>query len=206
MKSIEIKGTKRADITKQEVKSLRQAEKVPCIIYGGKEPVHFAAEASAFKNLVYTPDAHLVDLDIDGTKFKAVLKEVQYHPVTDAIIHIDFLEISDNKPVTINIPVKFTGASEGVKQGGKLVAKMRKLRVTALPAKLPDFITIDISDLKIGSSTRVRDLSHDGVSFLDSPNNVVVGVRVTRNVAEETPAAAAAAATPAAAPAAAPAK
>jgi large subunit ribosomal protein L25 len=137
-----------------------------------------------------------VNLDIDGLTIKAVLKEIQFNPVTDAIIHIDFLEIGENKPVVISVPVKFTGASEGVKQGGKLVAKMRKLKIQALPAKLPDHITIDISDLKIGGSTRVRDLKHDGVTFLDSGNNVVVGVRITRNVAEPaaTPGAPAAAA------------
>ncbi|MEP7263896.1 MAG: 50S ribosomal protein L25/general stress protein Ctc [Bacteroidota bacterium] len=202
MKSIDIKGSKRAEISKQEVKELRIAEKVPCVIYGGKEPVHFSADASAFKGLIYTPDAHLVHLDIDGTTFKTVLKEVQYHPVTDAIIHIDFLEISDNKPVTISVPVKFTGASEGVKQGGKLVAKMRKLKIEALPSKLPDDITIDISDLKIGGSVRIRDMKREGVTFLDTENNVIVGVRVTRNMtADETPAGGAATAAKAAAPA-----
>jgi large subunit ribosomal protein L25 len=190
MKSIEIKGSKRAGITKQEVKSLRDSGMVPCVIYGGKEPVHFGAEAAAFKGLIYTPEAFLVDLDVDGSKFRAVLKEVQYHPVTDAIIHVDFLEINDKKPVTISVPVKFTGASEGVKQGGKLVAKMRKLKIQALPGQLPDDITINISDLKIGGSIRVRDLKHDGVTFLDSESNVIVGVRITRNVATDEAAAA----------------
>jgi len=202
MKSIDIKGSKRADITKQEVKSLRESGKVPCVIYGGKEPIHFAAEAADFKSLIYTPEAHLVNVDVDGNIFKVVLKEVQYHPVTEAIIHVDFLEIGDNKPVTINVPVKFTGASEGVKQGGKLVAKMRKLKIQALPSKLPDNITIDISDLRIGGSIRVRDLRQEGVTFLDSENNVVVGVRVTRNVAEDaTPGAPGAPAAASAAPA-----
>lgn len=191
MKSLDIKGSKRAEITKQEVKGLREEGKVPCVIYGGKEPVHFSADASAFKGLIYTPDAHLVNLDIDGASFKAVLKEVQFHPVTDAITHIDFLEISDNKPVTISVPVKFTGASEGVKQGGKLVAKMRKLKIQALPGKLPDNITIDITELKIGGSIRVRDLKLEGLTFLDGESNVIVGVRTTRNVAAEEPAAAA---------------
>lgn len=198
MKSIDIKGSKRADINKQEVKGLRDSGKVPCVIYGGKEPIHFAAESADFKGLIYTPEAHLVNVNVDGNTFKAVLKEVQYHPVTDAIIHVDFLEISDNKPVTISVPVKFTGASEGVKQGGKLVAKMRKLKIQALPAKLPDNISVDISDLKIGGSVRVRDLKHDGVTFLDSGSNVIVGVRITRNVAAEEATPAAAAATPAA--------
>ena len=205
MKSIDIKAIKRADITKQEVKELRAEGNVPCVIYGRKEPVHFSAHASAFKHLVYTPDAHLINLDIDGTIFKAALQEIQFHPVTDAIIHIDFLEISDDKPVTISVPVKLSGTSEGVREGGKLVAKLRRLKISAFMKDLPDNMEIDITPLKIGSSIRVRDMNKKGVTFLDSPNNVVVGVRVTRAVVEDTPAAAAAAPA-AAAPAAAPAK
>ena len=205
MKSIDIKCSKRADITRQEVRGLRDSGQVPCVIYGGKEPVHFAAHSSVFKDLIYTPNTHLVNLDIDGIVYKAILQEVQYHPVNDAIIHIDFLEINDKNPVTISVPVKLSGTSEGVREGGKLLAKMRKLKIKGLASALPDNIEIDISPLKIGSSTRVRDLEMKGISFLDSPSNVVVGVRITRNVVEETPAAGAttAAAPAAAAPAAA---
>ena len=207
MKSIDIKGSTRADISRQEVKGLRDSGQVPCVMYGGKEPVHFAAHASIFKDLIYTPNSHIVNLDIDGNSYRAILQEVQYHPVDDAIIHIDFLEINDKNPVTIGVPVKLTGTSEGVREGGKLLAKMRKLKIKGLTSDLPDFVEIDITPLKIGNSVRVRDLERKGITFLDSPSNVVVGVRVTRAVVEETPVAAAAttaapaAATPVAAPA-----
>ena len=207
MKSIEIKCSTRADITRQEVRGLRDSGQVPCVMYGGKEPVHFAAHASVFKDLIYTPNTHLVNLDIDGKMYQAILQEVQFHPVNDAIIHIDFLEINDKNPVTIGVPVRLSGTSEGVREGGKLLAKMRKLKIKGLAANLPDAIEIDITPLKIGSSIRVRDLERKGITFLDSPSNVVVGVRVTRQVVEEvTAAAATTAAAPAAAAAAAPAK
>ena len=203
MKSIDIKCSPRKEISRQEVRSLRDTGQVPCVMYGGKEPVHFAAHASVFKDLVYTPNTHLVNLDIDGKIYQAILQEIQFHPVDDALIHIDFLEINDKQPVTIGVPVKLSGTSEGVREGGKLLAKMRKLKIKGLVANLPDNIEIDITPLKIGSSVRVRDLVSKGITFLDIPSNVVVGVRITRNVVEETPAAAAATAvaTPASAPA-----
>lgn len=201
MKSIEIKGTKRTSLSKQEVKSLRNEEKVPCVLYGGKDQVHFSALASEFKPLIYTPAVHTVSIDVDGSNYQAIVQDVQFHPITDRILHVDFLAISENKPVVIDVPVKLTGTSEGVRAGGKLLSKVRKLKVSALPGALPDFVEISISNLQIGDSIRVRDLERKDITFLDSPNNVVVGVRITRNVVEETPVAAAAA--PAAAPAAA---
>jgi large subunit ribosomal protein L25 len=205
MKSINITGTLRKEISKQEVKNLRKAGKVICVLYGGEHNVHFSADALQFRNLVYTPEVSTVNLDIDGKKYSAVMKDVQFHPIHDHILHVDFLEIRPEKKVTIQIPVKLTGSSIGVKEGGRLIQKMRKVQISALPANLPDAIEIDISPLKIGDSIRIRDLKKEGVEFLDSPNNIVVGVRVTRQVVEETPAAAgaapAAAATPAAAPA-----
>lgn len=185
MKTIEIKGSKRSDLTKQSVKALRNSEHVPCVLYGGAEPVHFSAHLADFKNLVYTPDVYLVKLIIDGKEYMSMMQDIQFHPVTDIIQHIDFLEVVNDKPVTISIPIRFSGASEGVKQGGKLVTKVRRLKVKALPAKLPDFVAIDITPLKIGGNIRVRDLNLDGVTFLDSPSNVIVGVRITRNVAAE---------------------
>lgn len=182
MKTIEINGSKRTELTKQSVKALRNNEQAPCVLYGGKEPVHFSVALADFKGLVYTPDVHMVKLNVDGESHMCILQDIQFHPVTDVIQHVDFLQVSDDKPVTINIPLKFSGASEGVKQGGKLVTKVRRLKVKALPAKLPDAVSIDISPLKIGSYIRVRDLNIDGVTFLDSPANVIVGVQMTRNV------------------------
>ncbi len=204
MKSINIKGNLRKEISKQEVKNLRKAGKVICVLYGGEQNVHFSADALQFRSLVYTPEVHTVNLDIDGKTYKAVMQDVQFHPVHDNILHVDFLEIHPDKKVTLQVPVKLTGTSEGVKAGGRLIQKMRKVQISALPDQLPDNIEIDITTLKIGDSVRIGNLKKEGVTFLDSPNNIVVGVRVTRQVVEEAPAAAAAApaATPAAAPAA----
>ena len=185
MKTIEINGAKRANISKQEVKSLRGSEMVPCVLYGGEEQVHFSTDLSSFKGLVYTPDVHMVKLSVDGKEYQCVIQDVQYHPVTDVIIHADFLQVFDNKPVTMSIPVKLTGASEGVKMGGKLVTKYRRLKVKALPANLPDFISVDISPMKIGDSIRVRDLNLSDLTLLESPANVIVSVNMTRNVSAE---------------------
>lgn len=185
MKTIEINGSKRANISKQEVKNLRGSEMVPCVLYGGEEQVHFSTDLSSFKGLVYTPDVHMVKLSVDGKEYHCVIQDVQFHPVTDVIIHADFLQVFDNKPVTMSIPVKLTGASEGVKMGGKLVTKYRRLKVKALPANLPDFITVDISSMKIGDTIRVRDLNLSDVTLLESPANVIVSVNMTRNVSAE---------------------
>lgn len=193
MKSIEIKGTKRTTLSKQEVKMLRADEKVPCVLYGGMDPIHFSTDARQFKPLIYTPNVHTVSIEVDGKTYQAIVKEVQYHPINDRINHVDFLSINNESEVTMEIPVKVTGVSEGVRAGGKLIAKVRKLKVRALPKALPDFIDVSISALNIGDSVRVRDLEVKGITFLDSPSNVIVGVRMTRNVVEETPAAAAAA-------------
>lgn len=203
MKSLTITGTKRTDMTKSGIKKLRHGGHIPCVIYGGKEPVHFAAPIMSFKKLVYTPEVHTVNLNVEGQEYNAIMREIQFHPVNDSILHIDFLEFTQDAPVTIDIPVHVTGNSEGVKQGGKLIIKVRKVKVKALPAQLPDSINLQVDNLLIGDSIRVGDLKQEGVTFLDSANNIIVGVRTTRAVVEETPAAAA---TGAAAPAAAAAK
>jgi large subunit ribosomal protein L25 len=183
MKTIEIQGLKRSDLTKQSLKALRIDEQVPCVLYGGAEPIHFSVPLAQFKGLVYTPNVYIVKVMVDGKDYSCVMQDIQFHPVNDIIQHVDFLEITDSSPVTINVPIKVTGASEGVKQGGKLVTKVRRLKVKALPKQLPDFIDLDITPLKIGGTIRVRDLKLKGVEFLDSPSNVVIAVRTTRNVA-----------------------
>jgi large subunit ribosomal protein L25 len=219
MKSISINGTKRAAQLKNEAKHLRAEGKVPCVLYGGEEQVHFSTPEITLKGLVYSPEVHTVDLNIDGTPYKAIMKDLQFHAVTDKILHIDFLQLSDNKKVTMDIPVKISGNSAGVRAGGQLLTKLRKLKISALPKDLPDRVEIKIDDLNIGDSVRVRDIKINGVDILDSPNNVITAVKTTRVVVEETkaetpaagaaaaPAAgAAAAATPAAGAAKAPAK
>jgi large subunit ribosomal protein L25 len=186
MKSLSINGTKRAAQTKQETKQLRAQGMVPCVLYGGSEQVHFSAPAMSLKSLVYTPEVYTVDLTIDGTSYKAIMKELQFHAVNDRLLHIDFLEINEENPVVIEVPVKLTGSAAGVKQGGVLVNKMRKLKVAALVNQLPDNVTIAIDDLNIGDAVRVRDMQLDGVEFLDLPNNSIVSVKTAR-AAEPTP-------------------
>lgn len=184
MKSFELNATKRTTLTKQETKKLRDAGMVPCVLYGGSENVHFHAPVLDFRGLVYTPEVFTVNINVDGKTHQAVMQEVQFHPVNDSLMHIDFLEINPGKPVIMHIPVKINGTSEGQRQGGKLITKVRKLKVKALANHLPDAVDVDITSLQIGQSVRVSDLKIEGVEFLDSPNNILVGVRTTRNVVE----------------------
>src|SRR3954467_8113341 len=187
MKSISITGTRRAADTKQETKRLRAEGKVPCVLYGGKEQLHFSAPALSFRNLVYSPEVFLVDLNIDGTTHRAIMKEVQTHPVTDRLNHIDFQAVSDDRKVTIQVPVKLKGASKGVREGGQLLFKMRLLKVSALPKDLPEQIEIVIDEMAIGDTVRVRDMKKEGVEFLDIPAAAIVAVKTARAVVEETP-------------------
>ncbi len=180
MQSISIKGTKRESVGKKETKALRNADKVPCVIYGSGDTIHFSAEEKAFKNLVYTPNVYTATLDIDGTSYHAILQDIQFHPVTDKILHIDFYQLSDDKPVTMNIPVVLQGNSPGVIAGGSLRFTNRKLKVKALPANLPDTIDADISKLKIGDKLLISELANDKYTFMHPDNTVVVQVRTAR--------------------------
>lgn len=184
MKSFQLTGTKRENLSKQGTKQLRDAGMVPCVIYGGSENVHFSAPILDFRHLVYSPDAHTVQITVDGSQHNAIVQEVQFHPVSDKLLHIDFLAIHDDKNVVMDIPVKISGTAEGQKQGGKLLTKVRKLKIKSFPADLPDAIEIDVTPLGIGQSVRVGDLKMKGVEFLDSANNIIVGIRTTRNVVE----------------------
>lgn len=186
MKSIAISGSRRENVGKKQSKALRDNGDVPCVLYGGKEQTHFFAPAPAFKHLVYTAEIYTVDLTIDGTAHQAILKDIQFHPVSDKILHIDFLELADNKPVAIGVPIRVEGNSVGVRAGGKLIKKLRKLTVKALPKHLPDDIEVNIDDLDIGKDIRVGDLKIEGVQILDSPNNVVVTVQTTRQSLQTT--------------------
>jgi len=184
MKTIEIKGSLRTELGKKSSKQTRKAGNVPGVIYGKEKNIHFQAHELTFKNLVYTPEAHLVDLIIDDIKYKATLKEIQFHPVTDKIIHVDFMEVFDDKPMTINIPIKVTGDSVGVIAGGKLSIRKRNLKVKGLPNDLPEFLLIDITDLKIHESVKVGDLSFDKIELLD-PKKLMVLTIATSRVAQK---------------------
>lgn len=181
MKSITIKGSKRESVGKVATKALRNAGMVPCVIYGGETPIHFSAEEKAFKSLVYTPNVYTASINVDGQKVSAILQDIQFHPVTDKILHIDFYQLFDDKEITMNIPVKLTGTSPGVLNGGALRFTNRKLKVKALPANLPDFVNADISKLKIGSKLFVTELANDDYTFMHPDNTVVVQVRTSRN-------------------------
>lgn len=181
MKSITIKGSQRESVGKVSTKALRNAGQVPCVLYGGDKPLHFSAEEIAFKDLVYTPNAHTVVISLDnGDTYNAILQDIQFHPVSDAIMHIDFYQLFDDKEVTMEIPVRRLGNSPGVIAGGVLRMNQRKLKVKALPANLPDFIDADISKLEIGNKLYVTAVGNDDYKIMHPENTVVCQVRVSR--------------------------
>ncbi|AUC78961.1 50S ribosomal protein L25 [Nonlabens sp. MB-3u-79] len=186
MKSITISGSKRESVGKKSTKALRNAGLVPCVIYGGDEPIHFSAEEKAFKKLVYTPDAHTVVLDLgkDG-KYNTIAQDMQWHPVRELLLHADFYQIFDDKMVTMEVPVILEGVSKGVLNGGVLRRNNRKLKVKALPANLPDSITIDITSLKIGNKRYVRDLRVDEYEIMHPDSVVVVMIKTSRTAVAE---------------------
>jgi large subunit ribosomal protein L25 len=181
MKSITIKGSQRESVGKVATKALRNAGKVPCVLYGGDKPVHFSADEKAFKNLVYTPNVYTAKIELDGQTYDAVLQDIQFHPVSDKILHIDFYQLFEDKEITMNIPVRLVGSAKGVMVGGALRHNLRKLRVKALPANLPDFIEADITELQIGNKLYVTELRNDNYTLLHPDNTVVAQVRMSRN-------------------------
>ncbi len=180
MKSITIQGTKRESVGKKSTKALRDAELVPCVVYGGNEPVNFSTEEKSFKNLVYTPEAHTVELVVDGQTIPAVLQDIQFHPITDKILHVDFYQLSDDKPVIMEVPVRITGRARGVVAGGVLRQSFRKLKIKAIPSNLPDEIVVDVTPLRIGNKFYVGDIKADGFSFMHPDNAVVAAVKMSR--------------------------
>jgi len=181
MKSITIKGSERESVGKKATKALRNAGMVPCVVYGGDKPLHFSANELAFRDLVYTPNAHTVAIELDnGEALKAVMQDIQFHPVTDNILHVDFYQLFDDKEVTMNIPVRLQGNSPGVRNGGRLLFRKRKLAIKALPDKLPDFFDVDISKLKIGENIAVESLLNDDFTILHPDSTTVVQVKMAR--------------------------
>jgi large subunit ribosomal protein L25 len=185
MKTIEIKGSFRTELGKKSSKEIRKAGSVPCVIYGKEKNIHFHAPELSFKNLIYTHEAHLVNLNLDNSSYKVVLKDIQFHPVSDKILHIDFIEIFEDKPVVISVPVTVHGDSVGVIAGGKLSIKRRNLKVKGLPKDLPEFIPVDITNLKIHEGVKVSDLTMDKIEFLDMKKSMVLSIATSR-VAQKT--------------------
>ena len=180
MKTFELRGTVRTDLGKKASKAERVSDNVPCVLYGGKENTHFTTTVSDLRKLVYSPEVFVVDLDVEGKKCKAIMKAIQFHPVTDKVLHIDFLELSENKPVVVEIPVKLEGLSEGVKAGGKLALEMRKLKVKGLYTKIPEKIVIDVTSLGLGKSIQVGNVNAENLEILNAKNAVVAQVKLTR--------------------------
>ena len=181
MKSVSINGIARVDLGKKFAKQLRKEENVPCVIYGGKEgPTHFYAHSNEFRSIVYTPNVYLIDIKIEDTVSKAIMGDIQFHPVTDKILHIDFLRVFEDQMVKINVPVTITGNSIGVRNGGRLAINMRRILLEALPGNLPETIEIDITNIKIGQSIRVKDISLENTYFLNNSEDVIVAVKTAR--------------------------
>ena len=207
MKTITIEGHLRTEIGKQATRQLRSEEKVPGVIYGGAKEVNFSAPATSFKTLVYTPDFQLAEIKVDGTAYRCILKDLQFDKVTDALIHADFLELVDDKKVIATIPIKFTGAAKGVKDGGKLITKMKALKIKTYPKYLKENIEVDLTNLELNGNVRVEDVKSANYEILNSPRIPIASIVLTRQLKQEEAATApaAAGAKPAAAAAAAPA-
>lgn len=184
MKVFNLSGSSRANVGKKDAKALRNAGLVPCVLYGNGTQTHFSIKDIAIQKLVYNPDVFQIELDIDGKKASAVIQDLQQNPITDKVMHVDFLELDANKPVKIGLPVRVTGSSRGVLAGGKLMQVFRRLRVEALPGDLPEAITVDITKLRIGQSIRVKDLESDGLKLLEAKNAVVVAVKMARGASK----------------------
>jgi len=217
MKSVKIEGKKRSDLGKKATRQVRSEEMVPAVIYGGKETIHFTAPVMAFRTLVYTPEFQIAEINIDGANYRTIMKDIQFDVVTDELNHIDFLELVEDRKVVATLPLKFSGQSQGVKDGGRLELKMKSLNVRALPKDLREHIEVDITNLQLHGNIRVQDVAVENMEILNSPRIPVASVVTTRALRQEETAAAAAApgaakapaagkAAPAAAPAAAAAK
>ena len=180
MKTFELSGEVRENLGKKATKAVRVSENIPCVLYGGKDNVHFTVSASAVRKLIYTPEVYVVELTIGKNKTKAIMKELQFHAVTDKVQHIDFLEIDEKKPVVVELPVKLTGLAEGVKAGGKLSLEMRKLKVKGIYTNIPESITVDVTNIGLGKSIQVGKLALKDLEILNSKMSVVAQVKLTR--------------------------
>ena len=180
METIEIIGYKRANLGKKDSKKLREDGSVPCVIYGGDEQIHFHAPMILFRDLVYTPGANFVKLNIEGQEIDAILQDIQFHPVSEIILHADFLQLKDDKKIKMEIPVKIIGNSPGVQQGGKILMRIRKLSLMAYPKNMPSFVEVDISGLELGKSIKVEELLSEDYDILNSPLVSVVSVNIPR--------------------------
>ena len=182
MKSVSISGSLRENVGKKDAKAQRRNGMIPCVLYGGEKQYEFVVPEGQFRNLIYTPEVKYAIVNIDGKEIPAVLQASQFHPITDKLLHVDFLEVVDGKPITIGLPIRISGTSPGVLRGGRLGKKVRKLKVRGLLNDVPEFIPVDISGLDIDNSIKINELKLDNLTFVENPNAVVVAVLSTRNV------------------------
>ena len=185
MKSIDVKGSVRtiAERSSEQAKALKEIRKnngVPCVLYGGKEVIHFTVSNDELRKMVYTPHIYVVNLNIDGKIINAIMKDIQFHPVKENILHVDFYEIDESKPIVMDVPVQLEGLAEGVKAGGKLVLQMRKLKVKALYNVIPERLAINVTALELGKSIKVGDLNYEGLQLMNAKDNVICAVKLTR--------------------------
>jgi len=185
MKKVSLSGSPRENVGKKDAKQVRAAGMVPAVLYGGDKQIPFSLNAIAFGKYVYTPEVYIFEIDVDGTTYKAILKDLQFHPVNDKIIHADFLQLVDDKPVKMELPVRITGSSVGVRNGGRLGVNFRRIKVNGVPDNFPDVIELDITKLRIGQALRVKDLSMEGITVLHDPEAVVVSVSRARGAVED---------------------
>lgn len=184
MKVAQLSGSSRTNVGKKDAKAVRDAGQVPCVLYGQGSQTHFAIKDIAIQKLVFNPDVFQIELDIDGKKSKAIIQEIQQNPITDKVMHVDFLELDDKKQVKVALPVRLTGASRGVLAGGRLMQVFRRLRVVGLPGEIPEAIIIDITKLRIGQSIRVKDLENENLTITEAKNAVVVSVKMARGASK----------------------
>lgn len=180
MKSVELQGTLRENRGKKASKTLRAQENVPCVLYGNGENKFFYASEAQFRDIIYTPNVYLINLDLNGKKFKAIIQDIQFHPVTDKLVHIDFLEVADDKKVVVNLPVSVSGNSIGVKEGGKLSIDKKRLKVKAFVKDIPEVVNIDITSLGMGKTIRIGDLQFANVEFVEPAAMPVISIKATR--------------------------
>ena len=185
MNTITIEGQLRTESGKKATRQLRSQQLVPGVIYGGKTEVNFAAPAASFKNLVYTSEFMLADIKVDGNTYKCILKDLQFNKVTDLLTHLDFLELVDDKKVIANLPIKYTGVPAGVKAGGKLVTKMKTIKVKTLPKYLKEAIEVDLSNLELNENVRVQDIIAENMEIMNSPRIPIASVTMTRQLKQE---------------------
>lgn len=186
MRTVEIIGYKRANLGKSHSKALREQGQAPCVLYGGKEQIHFYAPMYLFKELVYTPEVAFINLNIEGEEYKAILQDVQFHPVSEVILHADFLQLFDDKPIKMDVPIKYVGNAPGIIKGGKLIPKLRRISLKALPKDMPENITVDISGLDLGKSVKVRSIKEENFEVLNSKQVSIASVNIPRNLRSAT--------------------